>query len=166
MIKVDKIIEVKPFYIVCLFNNGEIKKLVVDDVLKKEENNRYAKKIVDAGFFSTVKIGEFGQLYWENAAEMKDEKGNSYVTNPLSWTTGNEYASQKLNQGSVLRNFNKVYKQTTDAQISNGLLYVKKPQFPWSFLYFTKNYHIADINLYYLNIRENIRQRIGTFWKK
>ena len=97
---------------------------------------------------------------------LKNENGNSYVTNPLSWTTTNEYASKKLNKGSVLKKFNTIYYQTTDAQISNGLLYVKKPKFPWSFLYFTRNYHIADINLYYLNLRENIRQRIGAYQRK
>ena len=97
---------------------------------------------------------------------LKNENGNSYVTNPLTWTTGNEYASRKMNKGSVLTKFNTVYKQTTDAQSSNGLLYVKKPKFPGSFLYFARNYHIADINLYYLNIRENVNSRIAMFWKK
>ena len=99
-------------------------------------------------------------------AIFKNEKGNSYVTNPLSWTTTNEYASKKLNKGSVLTKFNKVYYQTTDAQISNGFLYVNKPKFPWSFVFLVRNYHIADINLYYMNIRENIRQRIGAYRKK
>lgn len=97
---------------------------------------------------------------------LKKETGNSYVTNPLTWKTTNEYASKKLNKGSVLTNFNTVFHQTTDAQIGNGLLYVNKPKFPWSFIYLTRNYHIADINLFYLNIRENIRQRIGAFRKK
>jgi Protein of unknown function (DUF3089) len=97
---------------------------------------------------------------------LKNERGNSYVTNPLSWTTTNEYASKKLNKGSVLTKFNTIYYHTTDAQISNGLLYVKKPKFPWSFIYIVRNYHIADINLFYLNIRENIRQRISAYQKK
>lgn len=97
---------------------------------------------------------------------LRNEKGDAYVTNPLTWTTGNEYASRKLNRGSVLTNFEKIYPHTTDAQISNGLLYVKKPKFPWSFFFFTRNYHIADINLYYLNIRQNIRQRIAAFQSK
>lgn len=97
---------------------------------------------------------------------LKNEKGNSWVTNPLTWTTENTYANKKENKGSVLRNFNKIYKSTTDAQISNGLLYVKKPKFPGSFFYFTKNYHIGDINLFYINLRENIRQRIMAFWKQ
>ncbi len=97
---------------------------------------------------------------------LKKEKGNSYVTNPLTWTTTNEYASKKLNKGSVLTKFNTIYYQTTDAQISNGLLYVKKPKFPWSFIFFIRNYHVADINLFYLNLRENIRQRISAYQKK
>jgi hypothetical protein len=96
---------------------------------------------------------------------LKNQTDTVYVTNPLTWTTDNEYASKQLNKGSVLTKFNKVYKQTTDAQVSNGLLYVKKPKFPWSFLYFTKNYHVGDINLFYLNIRENVNQRLKMFWK-
>lgn len=95
----------------------------------------------------------------------KNEKGNSYVTNPLTWTTDNIYTPKELNKGSVLVKFNKVYKQTTDAQISNGFLYVSRPKFPWSFLYLSGNYHPGDINLYYLNIRENVRQRIQAFNK-
>lgn len=97
---------------------------------------------------------------------LKKENGNSFVTNPLTWTTDDQYASRKLNKGSVLFKYNKMYKQTTDAQISNGLLYVKKPRFPGSFLYLTRNYHVGDINLFYLNIRENVRQRINAFRNK
>lgn len=97
---------------------------------------------------------------------LKDEKGNSFVTNPLTWTTDSIYAAKTWNGGSVLYKYNKLYKQTTDAQISNGLLWVKKPKFPWSFLYSTKNYHIADVNLFYLNIRNNVQQRIASFNKQ
>jgi len=97
---------------------------------------------------------------------IRNEKGNSYVTNPLTWTTGNEYAPRNLNKGSVLLRFNKIYTKTTDAQVSNGLLYIRKPKFPWSFLYFTRNYHVADINLYYMNLRENISRRIAMFSKQ
>jgi len=96
---------------------------------------------------------------------LDNENGNSYVTNPLTWTTDSTYAPKQLNRGSVLKKFNKVYRHTTDAHISNGFLYVKKPKFPWGFMYFTKNYHIGDINLFYLNIRENIDQRIRSFQK-
>jgi hypothetical protein len=97
---------------------------------------------------------------------LKKENGNSYATNPLSWTTDTTFAPKELNKGSILTNFNKVYKQRTGAQISNGLLYISKPKFPWSFLYFSGNYHVGDINLFYLNVRENVRQRIRSFQMK
>lgn len=90
----------------------------------------------------------------------------SLVTNPLTWKTNNEYASKKMNKGSVLYKFNKVYRQTTDAQIHEGVIWVKRPKFPWSFLYSTKNYHVGDINLYYMNIRENIEQRINSYFRQ
>lgn len=94
---------------------------------------------------------------------LRFEEGNSLVTNPLTWSSGGEYASRKLNKGSVLYKFNKIYRATTDGQVSNGFLYVRRPRFPWGFLYFSRNYHAGDFNLYYLNVRENIRQRIRVF---
>ena len=98
---------------------------------------------------------------------LKHENGNSYVTNPINWTTTEgSYAPRDLNKGSVLKNFNRVYPATADARISNGLLYARKPKFPWSFLYIKRNYHVADINLYYLNLRENISRRIAMYWKQ
>jgi hypothetical protein len=94
---------------------------------------------------------------------VKKEKENSFVTNPLTWSTGNRYAPKAENKGSVLYKFNKVYKATTDAQINNGMLWVRKPKFPWSFLYFTRNYHAGDINLFYINTRNNVALRIQQY---
>lgn len=91
------------------------------------------------------------------------EKDSSWVTNPITWKTDNEYASRKMNKGSVLFKFNKIYKKTTDAQINEGVIWVKRPKFPWSFLYSTKNYHVGDINLYYMDIKKNVDQRIKNY---
>ena len=87
------------------------------------------------------------------------------VTNPISFTTDNTFVSREQNLGSVLYKYNKVYKKTTDAQIDGGYVFTKKPKFPWSFLYRTSNYHAGDINLYYMNMRENVRVRVGAYWK-
>jgi len=97
---------------------------------------------------------------------IESEKEFSLVTNPITWKANTEYASKKMNKGSVLYKFNKVYKKTTDAQIYQGVLWVTRPTFPWSFLYATKNYHVGDINLYYSNIRENVEQRILEYFEK
>jgi hypothetical protein len=97
---------------------------------------------------------------------LKNESGNSYATNPLTWTISGEYADKNEHKGSILRKFNKIYKHTNDARISNGFLYIRKPKFPWSFIYVTRNYHIGDINLFYINIRENIDARIRSYFAK
>ena len=99
------------------------------------------------------------------APYVEAEKDFSLVTNPITWKTDSTYASKKLNTGSVLFKFNKVYKRTTDAQIYDGIIWVKRPKFPWSFLYSTKNYHVGDINLYYMNVRENVGQRIDSYFQ-
>ncbi|MBS1653730.1 MAG: DUF3089 domain-containing protein [Bacteroidetes bacterium] len=96
-------------------------------------------------------------------SHIKNEKQTILVTNPLSWTTSEGLVPRKYNDGSVLYKFNKLYKHTTEAKISHGVVWVKKPRFPWSFLYFSKNYHPGDINLYYMNMRENIAERIQSF---
>jgi hypothetical protein len=77
-----------------------------------------------------------------------------------------EYAPNTLNQGAVLVKFNQVKMKVADAQIHEGVLWIHKPHFPGSIFYQTKNYHIGDINLFYVNIRENIRTRIKAFRKK
>lgn len=97
---------------------------------------------------------------------VKKEDFTSYVTNPLTWKTTTEYASREQNEGSVLRNFNEVELHTTDAQIYKGILWINKPKFPGAFLFRIRNYHIADINLFYMNLRENVQQRIFAYLKK
>ncbi len=87
----------------------------------------------------------------------------AYVTNPLSWTTDPGYVEARNNQGGVLRDFNKIIKQTAGAQIEGNVLWTKKPEFPGAFFFRTKNYHIGDINLYYMNIRRNVEERINSF---
>jgi len=97
---------------------------------------------------------------------VREEKSPSLVVNPLTWTTTDEQAPRSLNKGAILTKFNKLVPEITDAQIHGGVLWVHRPHFPGSFLIRTNNYHIGDINLFYLNIRENIRTRIRYFEQK
>jgi len=94
---------------------------------------------------------------------IEKEKVTSFITNPLSWDTANTYVPAEKNKGSVLRDFSKIVHATTDAQIHRDVLWVRRPRFPGSAFYRAKNYHIADINLFYINMRENIEQRIFAY---
>lgn len=97
---------------------------------------------------------------------VKMENGNSLITNPLTWKTDETPAPRSANKGSILYKFNKLYKATTSARINKNVLWVNKPKFPWGFFYFRRNYHIADINLFYSNLRENIQTRVEAYHKK
>ena len=89
------------------------------------------------------------------------------VTNPLTWTTDETYAPAMLNQGTVLYDFEKHFtKQLVDAQVKDGVLWVHKPKFRGSIFLITKNYHIADYNLFYVNVRKNAMLRANTFLEK
>lgn len=87
----------------------------------------------------------------------------SVVVNPLNWKADTSYAPVHLHKGAILRNFNKVYYSVSDAQKHEDLLWISRPKFPGSRFYKSKNYHIGDINLFYLNIRENIRARVNKY---
>ena len=99
-------------------------------------------------------------------AFIKEEKESAYVTNPLTWTLSENFAPAKLNKGGILREFNKVIPGLVHAQIHGNVLWVNKPQFFGNIFLTMKNYHIADYNLFYVNIRENVKTRIQSFLKK
>jgi len=93
--------------------------------------------------------------------------GDIVCTNPINWTTlEGKYASKAENKGGVVRPYSKIYPEIVDAEIYKGVLLSSKPKFKGSFLFRRKNYHIGDLNLYYMNVRENAEQRVGTYFRK
>jgi len=94
------------------------------------------------------------------------ETVKAYVTNPLFWTMDTVLAPDKLNKGGMLRNFNKLIPGLAHAQIHGNILWVNKPKFLGNIFLRIKNYHIADYNLFYENIRENVGTRIHSFLQK
>jgi hypothetical protein len=96
----------------------------------------------------------------------KEDSAYSYVVNPLTWQLEG-LGEKKLARGAVLKKFNKVYKGVCEARVAGNVLWVSRPRFPWSFLVRKmKDYHVADINLFYVNIRENLKLRLGRYLNK
>ncbi|MEY4278740.1 MAG: hypothetical protein RL377_744 [Bacteroidota bacterium] len=91
------------------------------------------------------------------------EKFNSIVTNPLSWSATDTNVSRRLNEGTILYDFNKIKTGVAGAINHKGVLWTPKPHFMGSFLLKTKNYHIADYNFYYKSIRNNAAERVNAF---
>jgi hypothetical protein len=83
--------------------------------------------------------------------------------NPLSWTTQAGYVSRKNNVGGITWKFNKVKKRINGAESHEGILWIEKPHVPGRMFIHMDNYHVADYNLFWFNIRENVRQRSEAF---
>lgn len=95
-----------------------------------------------------------------------NETFKSVVVNPLSWTMTNDLITSKNNKGGILRNFNKLVPAVVNAKIHNNILWSSKPNVPGKIFFTPTNYHIGDINLFYMNIRENVIARIHSYFKK
>lgn len=102
---------------------------------------------------------------WERKYGLrKAYESNVVCTNPLIWSLEEgQYAEKAFNSGAVIRPFNTLRPQMTDAEVYKGVLLARKPKFPGSVLLVRKNYHIGDFNLYYLNVRENAQTRAKMF---
>lgn len=103
---------------------------------------------------------------FKEGVDLPGDQSHLLVTNPLSWKTDNQFVDKKYNPGSVLKDFDEVCVHLVDAQVHDGILWAHKPKFFGSFFFRTKNYHIADINFYYMSIRKDTVRRVGYFWKR
>ena len=98
--------------------------------------------------------------------EITNEKFTSIVVNPLNWKRTTEYIGKKMNKGGVLQKFNKIVPGVVDAQIIGNILWSCKPDIFGKIFITQKNYHIGDINLFYVNIRENTITRTKEYLRK
>jgi Protein of unknown function (DUF3089) len=105
---------------------------------------------------------------WERRYGRRHAKEDDVVcTNPLVWNTQpGLYTAKTANKGGVVTPFEKILPGLADAEVCHGILLCSKPKFPGSFLFVRKNYHIGDLNLYYMNVRENAALRAETFLKR
>lgn len=85
----------------------------------------------------------------------------SVVVNPLSWHRDELPASEALHKGFLSPNFKKIHAGKIHAGVHDGLLWVNNPFAPLPL----KNFHVADYNLFWLDIRENFARRVAVFVK-
>ncbi len=83
-------------------------------------------------------------------------------TNPLLWNSSETFAPKELNNGGVGLKFT-FTPHLVDAQNHQNILWVNRPNLRGSFLVKNKNWHRADMNFFYMNIRENAALRIEKF---
>lgn len=109
----------------------------------------------------------YGYIPTREAYTDSEKRKNLIATNPLSWQTDTTYVTAAMNIGGTLFKLDKTYPGMCDAQNHEGLLWIRNLDFPGSFFVRKmQNYHVADYNLFYMNVRENARKRAATFLLK
>lgn len=100
------------------------------------------------------------------AGYMPDNKFflGSQCVNPVSWSTDTAWVDKSQNLGTVVLHLNKKHEHVCSAKITGnrGVLWVKTKA---PLLRYLKNLHIVDYNLFWYDIRANVKKRIGAFWK-
>jgi hypothetical protein len=92
----------------------------------------------------------------------KDVFKGSVTTNPITW---DESKTTELEQHKgFLYSSGKMYSEAVKIQITDGMVWSTNPKFPLRFfMSFLKNYHVADINLFWQDIKENAELRTKTW---
>lgn len=94
-----------------------------------------------------------------------DEYAKSAVINPLNWSSAKEmHSDYKRHQGILVQSFKLKYHEALTATTHQGMLWVSKPNIPvLKHFVLEKNWHKADYNLFWVNIRNNVDQRVKLF---
>jgi len=92
------------------------------------------------------------------------EDGNSVCVNPLTWATNEQWTSSELHMG-IMNSFETIVPHTVSAGIepSSKILWIDTPVVLGEKKGPIKNYHVWDYNLFWMNIRQNVKLRIDAF---
>ena len=83
--------------------------------------------------------------------------------NPLSWKQDSNYMDAVYNMGSVGYKFDGIDKNEAGAVCKDGLLVVSNISNGMKYKPFSGSYHIYDYNLFYMNIRANVADRVNAY---
>jgi hypothetical protein len=80
--------------------------------------------------------------------------------NPISWETDTIVSEKESHLGILFQNHKIYYPKSIISYNYNGVVWIKPIKIPFARFYKMENYHIADYNLFWLNIRNNLRYRL------
>src|SRR6185312_970511 len=101
---------------------------------------------------------------WGDSKDMVGDYFRGVCINPLSWKQDSVYVDKVYNLGSLNYKYSGIDKNEVGTACRNGLLWITKPT-SLGYSHLGKSYHIFDYNLFYMNIRANVAERVGAYLK-
>ena len=172
-------------YIIASHSQGTIhaKRLISEFIDGKELQNKLVAAYligwgVDKNEFKKIKpmnspddVGGF--VSWNTyrlnklprKANYEDWFKGDVTTNPITWDNKKE-ASKELHKGLLFRNL-KIFANNIDIKLTDGIVWSSLPNVPGKILLKpVRSYHFADINLFWVDIRENAKHRVEKWFQK
>lgn len=83
------------------------------------------------------------------------------TVNPLTWTNSETLAKSTLHKGAIVNDINSVKSHALSTQIKDGKLVISSSSIDLPDR--MENLHVLDINLFYVDIRNNLRTRVKAY---
>ncbi len=82
------------------------------------------------------------------------------VVNPITWTDSPARSRRSLHKGALYSNGKVLLRHGVSARIDQGTLRIEGLRGPLGWFFRWEDYHRADYNLFWFNIRENLYERV------
>ncbi|MCP9767771.1 DUF2442 domain-containing protein [Lacihabitans sp. LS3-19] len=82
MLKINKIINIEPFQITGIFNDGQIKKLDIFPIIQNHIHHKGVKNLLNESVFNNAQLGVFGEIFWSKIVESNDNHLMDYDISP------------------------------------------------------------------------------------
>lgn len=132
---------------------------------------------IEKNAFRNIPVGERPDqthcfVGWRSMAKgeippmVEPEMGNSVCVNPLNWSVSEKWISPDYHLG-IMKGFKEVKPNTAGAGIepATKILWVDFQGRMEKRARRVKNLHVYDYNLFWMNIRQNIKERIEAYYK-
>jgi len=87
------------------------------------------------------------------------------TTNPITWDNSKK-TNKKSHKGILYRDLN-IFPNNINIKLIDGIVWSSVPDVPGNFfLKMIRSYHFADINLFWVDIKENAKLRVNQWFKK
>ncbi len=150
------------------FDGKELKKQLVEAYLVGIatppdffENIKPSKSAENVGGFvswNTYQRGYYPDYY-------KNGLNKALAINPQTWNSESGISPRNENKGGVGLKFS-IIKKAVDVESKDGMLWISKPYILGRAFLKTKIWHVADYNLFWMNVRENVALRIDKYLEK
>ena len=102
----------------------------------------------------------FGDLYYPEDWNYGD---NFHAVNPLSFRIDSSLVDRSHHKGVLMPNRKVLFNKNIQARTHLGMVWINMKKNSFLKKYSRDDYHMADYNLFWLNMRENLKHRLSKF---